>query len=37
VNCKVSPNSQGLNPVDYEVWRVFQRRLYHTRTRDVGK
>jgi len=29
------PNSTDLNPVDYEVWGVLQRRLYRTRIRDV--
>ena len=29
------PNSPDLNPVDYEVWRVLQQRVYHSRIRDV--
>jgi len=29
------PNSDDLNPVDYEVWGMLQQRVYHSRIRDV--
>ena len=29
------PNSPDLNPVDHEVWGVFQQRVYRSRIRDV--
>jgi len=29
------PNSPDLNPVDYEVWSIFQQRVYCSMIRDV--
>ena len=29
------PNSPDLNPVDYKIWGVLQKRVYRTRIRDV--
>lgn len=29
------PNSPDLNPVDYQIWSVLDRRVYRTRIRDI--
>ena len=31
------PNSQDLNPVDYAVWSVLQKRVYRTKILDVDE
>jgi len=30
-------NSLDLNPVDYQIWRKLQERVYHSRNHDVDQ
>jgi len=32
-----SPNSPDLNPVDYEIWAVMQRRVYKTKIHTIDE
>jgi len=32
-----SPNSPDLNPVDYEIWAVMQRRVYKTKIHTINE
>jgi len=32
-----SPNSPDLNPVDYKIWGLLQKRVYKTSTKDVDE
>jgi len=31
------PNSPDLNPIDYEIWAVMQRRVYQTQIHSVDE
>jgi len=31
------PNSPDLNPVDYEIWAVMQRRIYKTKIHTIDE
>ena len=31
------PNSPDMNPVDYKIWAVMQKRVYEKRVNDVGE
>jgi len=32
-----SPNSPDLNPIDYEIWAVMQRRVYKTKIHTIDE